>query len=71
MPWFQIEKEVRQGCMLAPWLFNLHVEYIMQNAGLDGSQAGIKIAGRNIKKLRYAGDTTLRQKLKRNYRAWE
>ena len=71
MPWFQIEKEVRQGCMLAPWLFNLHVEYIMQNAGLDGSQAGIKIAGRNIKNLRYAGDTTLRQKLKRNYRAWE
>jgi len=41
----------------------------MQNGGLDGSQAGIKIAGRNIKNLRYAGDTTLRQKLKRNYRA--
>ena len=50
-------------------LFNLYVEYIMQNGGLDGSQAGIKIAGRNIKNLRYAGDTTLRQKLKRNYRA--
>ena len=71
MPWFQTGKEVCQGCILSPWLFNLYVEYIMQNGGLDGSQAGIKIAGRNIKNLRYAGDTTLRQKLKRNYRAWE
>ena len=71
MPWFQIGKEVCQGCVLSPWLFNLYVEYSMQNAGLNGSQAGIKIAGRNIKNLRYAGDTTLRQKLKRNYRVWE
>ena len=56
--WFQIEKGVRQGCILSPCLFNLSAEYIMQNAGLDEAQAGIKIAGRNISNLRYAGDTT-------------
>ena len=47
--WFQIGKGVRQGCMLLPCLFNLYVEYIMRNAGLEEAQAGIKIAGRNIK----------------------
>ena len=57
--WFQIEKGVRQGCILSPCLFNLYAEYIMRNAGLDEAQAGIKIAGRNIKNLRYADDTTL------------
>ena len=57
--WFQIGKRVRQGCILSPCLFNLYAEYIMQNAGLDEAQAGIKIAGRNINKLRYADDTTL------------
>ena len=57
--WFQTGKGVHQGCILSPCLFNLYAEYIMQNAGLDKAQAGIKIAGRNIKNLRYAGDTTL------------
>ena len=57
--WFQIGKGVRQGCILSPCLFNLYAEYIMQNAVLDGAQAGIKIAGRNINNLRYADDTTL------------
>ena len=57
--WFQIGKGVHQGCILSPHLFNLYAEYIMRNAGLDEAQAGIKIAGRNIKNLRYADDTTL------------
>ena len=57
--WFQIRKRVRQGCILSPCLFNLYAEYIMRNAGLDEAQAGIKIAGRNIKNLRYVDDTTL------------
>ena len=57
--WFQIGKGVRQGCILSPWLFNLYAEYIMRNAGLDETQAWIKIAGRNINNLRYADDTTL------------
>ena len=56
--WFKIGKGVCQGCILSPCLFNLYAEYIMQNAGLDESQAGIKIAGRNINNLRYADDTT-------------
>ena len=57
--WFQIGKGVRQGCILSPCLFNLNAEYIMQNAGLDEAQAGIKIARRNIINPRYADDTTL------------
>ena len=57
--WFQIRKGVRQGCILSPCLFNLYAEYIMGNAGLDETQAGIKIAGRNINNLKYADDTTL------------
>ena len=56
--WFQIGKEVCQGCVLSLCLFNLYSEYIMQNARLDEAQAGIKIAGRNINNLRYADDTT-------------
>ena len=57
--WFKIRKGVCQGCILSLCLFNLYGEYIMQNAGLDESQAGIKIAGRNINNLRYADGTTL------------
>ena len=57
--WFQTGKGVYQGCMLSPCLFNLYAEYIMRNAGLEETQAGIKIAGRNINNLRYADDTTL------------
>ena len=57
--WFQIGKGVRQGCILSPCSFNLYAEYIIRNAGLQETQAGIKIAGRNINNLRYADDTTL------------
>ena len=57
--WFQIAKGVRQGCILSPCLFNLCAEYIMRNSGLEETQAGIKIAGRNFNNLRYADDTTL------------
>ena len=57
--WFQIGKGVHQGCILSPCLFNFYAEYIMRNAGLKDTQAGINIAGRNINNLRYAGDTTL------------
>ena len=64
--WFQIGKGVCEGCILSPCLFNLYTEYIMQNAGLEEAQAGIKIPGRNISNLRYADDTILRQKRKRN-----
>ena len=59
MDWFQIGKGVRQGCILSPCLFNVYAESIMQNAGLDEAQAGIKITGRNINNLRCADDTTL------------
>ena len=58
IPWFLIGKGVYQGCILSSCLFNLYAEYIRQNARLDEAQAGIKIAGRNIKNLRYADDTT-------------
>ena len=54
--WFQIVKEVCQGCILSPCLFDLYAEYIIRNIRLDEAQAGIKIAGRNINNLRYAGD---------------
>ena len=57
--WFQIGKGVQQACILSPCLFNLYAEYIMQNTRLDKSQAGIKIARRNINNLSYADDTTL------------
>ena len=59
MDWFQTEKGVCWGCILSPCLFNLYAEYIMQNAGLDETQARINIARRNINNLRYADDTTL------------
>ena len=59
MDWFQIGKEVHQGCVFSPCLFNFCAEYIMQNAGQDEAQAGIKIARRNTNNLRYVDDTTL------------
>ena len=64
--WFQIGKGICQVCILSPCLFNLHAEYIMRNVGLDKAQTGIKIAGRNINNLRYADDTTLMEKVKKN-----
>ena len=66
---FPIGKEVRQGCILLPCLFNLCAEYITRNAGLEEAQIGIKISRRNINNLRYADDTTLWQKVKRNSKA--
>ena len=57
--WFQIGKGVCQGCIMSPCLFNLYAEYIMRNAGLEETQAGVKNAGRNIHNLRYADDTSL------------
>ena len=57
--WFKIGKGVCQGCILSPCLFNLYAEYVMENARVDNSQAGIKIAWRKINNLRYADDTTL------------
>ena len=59
MHWFQIGKGLCQGCILSSYLFNLHAEYIMQNAGLDEAQEGIKTVRKNINNLRYADDTTL------------
>ena len=59
LSWFQIGKVAHQGCILSPWLFNLHAEYIMWNARLDEAQAGIQIASRNSNCLRCADDTTL------------
>ena len=64
--WFQIGKGVHQGCILSPCLFYLYTEYIMRNAGLEETQAGIKIAGRNINSFRYVDDTTLMAKLRKN-----
>ena len=64
--WFQMGKGVCRGCILSPCLFILYAEYIMRNAGLDEAQAGIKITRRNINHLRYADDTTLWQKAKKN-----
>ena len=62
--WPQIRKQVCQGCIWSTCLFNLYAEYIMQNAGLDEAQTGIKIARRNIKYVRYADDTTLMEESK-------
>ena len=67
--WFQVGKGVPQGCILSPWLFNLHAEYILRNAGLDEAQAGIKIAGRNINYLRYVDDTTLMAESKKELKS--
>ena len=64
--WFQIGKGVQQGYILLPCLFNLCEEYIMRNAELEEAQAGIKTARKNINNLRYANDTTLWQKVKKN-----
>ena len=64
--WFQIGKGVHQGCILSPCLFSLHAEYIVQNAGLDEAQAGIKIVGRNVNNLRYTDDSTLMTEMKKN-----
>ena len=64
--WFQIGKGVRQGCILSLCLFSLYAEYIMRNTGLEEAQAGIKFVRRNINNLRYADDTTLWQKVKKN-----
>ena len=64
--WFQIGKEIHQGCILSPCLFNLYAECVMRNAGLDEAQAGIKTARRNINNLRYADDTTLMAESKKN-----
>jgi len=66
MDWFQIGKGVRQGCILSPCLFNLYAENIMRNARLQESQAGIETAGRNINNIRYADDTTIIVKTKKN-----
>ena len=62
--WFKIGKEVHQGCILSPCLYNLYAEYIMRNAGLDEAQAGIKISRRNIFNLRYIDGTTLMEESK-------
>ena len=62
--WFKIGKGILEGYILSPCLFNLYAVYIMQNAGLDEAQAGIKIAKRNINNLRFANDTTLMAKAK-------
>ena len=67
--WFQIGKGVYQGCILSPCLFNLYVEYFMQNVGLDEAQTGIKIARRNISNLRKADDITLMAESKEELRA--
>ena len=64
--WFHFGKGVCKGCILSSCLFNLYAEDIIRNAGLEEAQAGIKIARRNINNLRYADDTPLRQKVKRN-----
>ena len=59
MDWFKIGKGVHEGCILSPCLFNSYAEYIMRNARVDETQAGIMMDGRNISNLRYADDTTL------------
>ena len=68
--WFKIGKGVCQGCILSPCVFNFYAGYIMRNTGLEETQAGIKIAGRNNNNFRYADDTTLRAEVKRSYKAY-
>ena len=65
MDWFKIGRGVNEGCILSPCFFNIYAEYIIQNAGLDETQAGIKIAGRNIHNLRYAYNTTFKGRKQR------
>ena len=67
--WFKIGEGGRQGCMLSPYLLNSYAEYIMQNAGVGESKAGINIAGRNINNLRYADDITLMAESEEKYKA--
>ena len=67
--WFQTGKGVHQGRILSPCLFNFFAEYIMRNAGLEETQAGIKIAGKNINDLRYADDTTLMAESKKELKS--
>ena len=69
MDWFQIGKGVCQGCILSPYLFNLFAEYIIQDAGLDEAQAGIKTARRNSNNIRYADDTTLMAESKKELKS--
>ena len=69
--WFQIGKGICQGCILSPCLFNFYAEYIMRNAGLEETQAEIKIAGRNINHLRYADDTTLMADMQMTPPLWQ
>ena len=68
--WFQIGRGVHQGCILSPCLFNFYAEYIMRNAGLEETQAGIKIAGRNTNNLRYADDTTVMEESEEELKSW-
>ena len=70
MDWFQIGKGGCQGCILSPCLFNFYAEYIMRNAGLEETQAGIKIAKRNINNLRYADETTLMEESKEELKSF-
>ena len=65
----KLGKELCQGCILSPCLFNVYAEYIMRNAGLEEAQAGIKIAGRNINNLRYADDSTLMAESKKKVKS--
>ena len=67
--WFQIGKRVCQGCILSPCLFNFYAEYIMRNAGLEETQAGIKIARKNINNLRYADDTTVMAEIEEKFKS--
>ena len=69
MDWFKIGKGIHQGCILSPYLFNICAEYIMQTAGLDEAQTGIKIARRNINDLRYADDITFMAETKKELKS--
>ena len=70
MDWFQIGKEVCQGCILSPCLFTFYAEYIMRNAGLEEAQAGIKFVRRNINNLRYADNNTLMAESKKELKSF-